>query len=68
MGAVGDVEPGEIAFVDELVEGEAEVGAELHEAAVVGGAAGGDVGGLAEEVLGGGGSADGAVERGAAVA
>lgn len=68
MGAVGDVEPGEIAFVDELVEGEAEVGAELHEAPVVGGAAGGDVGGLAEEVLGGGGSADGAVERGAAVA
>ena len=27
VGAVGDVEPGEIAFVDELVEGEAEVGA-----------------------------------------
>lgn len=68
MGAVGDVEPGEVAFVDELVEGEAAVDAELHEAAVVGGAADGDVGGLAEEVLGGGSSADGAVERGAAVA
>lgn len=68
QGTAGDVQPGEAMLADGLVDGQMQLPQQLPQAGIGLGAAGGDVGRLAQHMLAGGHAAHQAVEFGASVA